>query len=61
MSGAGRALLAAVEAWAIERGYRLLSLNVFDRNVRARALYEKNGFEVDTLRYVKELRRSGDP
>jgi GNAT superfamily N-acetyltransferase len=53
--GVGKALVAAVEAWAAGRGYRLLSLNVFDGNVRARALYEKDGFEVDMLRYVKEL------
>ncbi|MFL6260073.1 MAG: GNAT family N-acetyltransferase [Thermoanaerobaculia bacterium] len=53
--GAGKALMAAVEAWAVGRGYRLLSLNVFEGNVRARALYEKDGFEVDMLRYVKEL------
>jgi GNAT superfamily N-acetyltransferase len=54
--GVGKALVAAVEAWAAGRGYRLLSLNVFDGNARARAFYEKNGFEVDMLRYVKELR-----
>jgi GNAT superfamily N-acetyltransferase len=53
--GVGKALMAAVEVWAVGRGYRLLSLNVFDGNVRARALYEKDGFEVDMLRYVKEL------
>jgi GNAT superfamily N-acetyltransferase len=53
--GVGKALMAAVEAWAAGRGYRLLSLNVFDGNVRARAVYEKNGFGVDTLRYVKEI------
>lgn len=57
--GVGKALVVAVEAWAVGRGYRLLSLTVFDRNVRARALYEKNGFEVDVLRYVKELRGTG--
>jgi ribosomal protein S18 acetylase RimI-like enzyme len=53
--GVGRALLAAVEAWAAGRGYRLLSLNVFEGNVRAQALYKRNGFEVDMLRYVKEV------
>lgn len=53
--GAGKALLAAVEAWAVGRGHRLLTLNVFAGNDRARALYKRNGFEVDMLRYVKEV------
>jgi GNAT superfamily N-acetyltransferase len=54
--GVGRALMAAVEEWAAGRGYRLLTLNVFDGNGRARDLYEKNGFGVDMLRLIKELR-----
>jgi GNAT superfamily N-acetyltransferase len=53
--GVGKALIAAVEVWAAGRGYRLLTLNVFAGNGRARALYERTGFEVDTLRYVKEV------
>jgi GNAT superfamily N-acetyltransferase len=57
--GVGRALMTAVEAWAAGRGYRLLTLNVFEGNRRARALYEKNGFEVDIRRYVKELKPAG--
>ena len=56
--GAGRALMAAVEAWALDRGYRLLTLNVFEGNARARAIYEKNGFSVDMLRCIKELTQS---
>ncbi|HEX4496693.1 MAG TPA: GNAT family N-acetyltransferase, partial [Thermoanaerobaculia bacterium] len=43
------------EAWAVGRGYRLLTLNVFEENRRARALYERNGFGVDMLRLIKEL------
>jgi GNAT superfamily N-acetyltransferase len=54
--GVGRALMAAVEEWAAGRGYRLLTLNVFDGNGRARDLYEKNGFGVDMLRLIKEVR-----
>jgi GNAT superfamily N-acetyltransferase len=57
--GVGKALVAAVEEWAAGLGYRLLSLNVFDGNVHARAFYERNGFEVDMLRLVKELRGTG--
>jgi len=55
--GAGRALMAAVERWATECGYRFLTLNVFAGNERARTLYERAGFSPDTIRYVKELGR----
>jgi len=55
--GVGRALLAAIEAWATERAYRFLTLNVFAGNSRARAVYERAGFGLDTVRYVKELTR----
>lgn len=53
--GAGRALMAAAERWARERGFARLTLNVFERNRRARALYERLGYEPETLRYVKQL------
>jgi GNAT superfamily N-acetyltransferase len=54
--GVGRALMAAIEVWAVGQGYRLLTLNVFEGNTRARNLYERNGFGVDMLRLIKELR-----
>jgi ribosomal protein S18 acetylase RimI-like enzyme len=54
--GVGRALMAAGEEWARGRGYRLLTLNVFARNERARRLYERLGFGEDIVRCVKELR-----
>jgi GNAT superfamily N-acetyltransferase len=54
--GAGRALMAAGEEWARGRGYRLLTLNAFAKNERARRLYERLGFGEDTVKYVKELR-----
>lgn len=54
--GVGRALMEAGEEWARDQGYRLLTLNVFVRNVRARKLYEKLGYGEDTIKYVKELR-----
>lgn len=53
--GVGRALLAGAEAWARSRGYPTLGLSVFERNDRARAAYERAGFGVETLRYVKRL------
>lgn len=54
--GVGRALMAAGERWSSERGHRLLTLNVFDGNVRARRLYETLGFAPDTIKMVKTLR-----
>ena len=53
--GVGRALMERAERWARERGYRRITLNVFDSNHRARALYERTGYAPETRRYVKEL------
>jgi GNAT superfamily N-acetyltransferase len=53
--GAGRALLASAEEWARKQGMSMLTLNVFDGNVRARRVYERGGFAPETLRYVKQL------
>ena len=53
--GVGRALLEHAERWACDRGYRRITLNVFDSNHRARALYERTGYASETRRYVKEL------
>ena len=53
--GAGRALLGAAEAWARARGYGFVTLNVFERNRRARAVYERTGYAAETLRYRKAL------
>ena len=54
-SGAGGALLAASEDWARASGYSVLTLNVFEGNRHARAVYERRGFAPETLRYVKIL------
>jgi GNAT superfamily N-acetyltransferase len=53
--GAGGALIRAAEAWARERGYRTLTLNVFSGNHHAREVYEHLGFEPDTIKYIKAL------
>lgn len=53
--GAGRALLAAAEEWTKARGLSVLTLNVFGGNARARRLYERSGFEAETLRYRKTV------
>src|SRR5918998_5157498 len=48
--GAGRALMAAGEVWARARGFRLLVLNAFASNTRARRLYERLGFGEDMVK-----------
>jgi len=53
--GVGQALMAAAEAWARGRGYRLLSLHVFDGNVRAREFYARLGYHPDVRKLVKPL------
>jgi len=53
--GAGAALMRAAEAWARANGYARLTLNVFEGNNRARQMYERFGYQVETVRYVKVL------
>ena len=54
-TGVGRTLMAHAEAWARERGLTLVTLNVFTQNQRARAFYARAGFEVEMLKYAKQL------
>jgi ribosomal protein S18 acetylase RimI-like enzyme len=54
-TGAGQGLMRAAEEWARGRGYRKLTLSVFEHNRRARRLYEHVGFAPDTIRYLKAL------
>jgi GNAT superfamily N-acetyltransferase len=58
-SGVGRALLEASERWAHEQGFTMLTLNVFESNLRARSLYEHLGYRPETLHYVKMLEGHG--
>jgi ribosomal protein S18 acetylase RimI-like enzyme len=53
--GVGRALLEAGERWARERGYRLVTLNVFRDNERARALYERAGYVAEITKFTKVI------
>ena len=53
--GVARALMDAIEQWARRRGYRHVTLNVFDRNTRAKALYDSLGYELETVVYRKAL------
>jgi ribosomal protein S18 acetylase RimI-like enzyme len=43
-SGAAEALVAALAAWAAQRGVREIQLRVVKANERARRLYEREGF-----------------
>lgn len=58
--GVGRKLMDAGEEWARRRGYRLVSLGVFEGNKRARDLYDRLGYRVDTLKLMKVLDPSSD-
>jgi ribosomal protein S18 acetylase RimI-like enzyme len=53
--GVARALMDAIEQWARRRGYQWVTLNVFDRNARAKALYDGLGYEIETVQYRKPL------
>jgi GNAT superfamily N-acetyltransferase len=53
--GIAAALIRAAEAWARSRGHQSLTLNVFEGNRRARAVYEHSGFRPDTVKYLKTL------
>jgi GNAT superfamily N-acetyltransferase len=53
--GAGGALLDAAEVWSRGLGFRKLTLNVFSGNAHARRVYERRGFEAESLRYVRRL------
>ena len=54
--GIGRGLMDAGESWCRDRGHRLVTLNVFGENSRARELYERLGYAADTTKMVKVLR-----
>ncbi len=53
--GVARALMAAAEAWAAARGDRVVTLNVFAANTRARGVYARLGYLPETLHYRKDL------
>ena len=54
-TGAATALMLAAERRARAQGFTTITLNVFEGNARARRLYEKLGFAVEIVRYVKAL------
>ena len=54
--GIGSALMAAAEAWALDQGFDLLSLDVWSTNDAASAFYRHLGYSVDSLTLIKRLR-----
>jgi ribosomal protein S18 acetylase RimI-like enzyme len=54
-SGVARALMAHAERWTAERGLPLLTLNMFAGNARAQRFYEKGGFQIEMLKFAKQV------
>ena len=51
--GVGSALMDAAASWSKARGDDHITLNVFDGNHRAQALYERHGYAREIIRYRK--------
>ena len=54
--GIGKMLLDSIEEDAASRGALTMTLHVFSRNARARAFYERSGYDDELMRYIKPLR-----
>jgi ribosomal protein S18 acetylase RimI-like enzyme len=59
--GIGSALMQEAESVASSKGAQSMSLHVFAANKRARALYEKQGFDGELLRYYKSIVHEPEP
>lgn len=53
--GVAARLMEAAEEWARRQGFRLICLDVFVNNRRARAFYARQGYQEDSLRLTKPL------
>ena len=53
--GIGHRLMEQAEVWAKAQGYRLLALDVFASNIRARSFYQRLGYMEETMKLIKEL------
>jgi ribosomal protein S18 acetylase RimI-like enzyme len=53
--GTGKLLLEKADDWAKEQKTRWITLNVFEENTHARDVYEKAGYKVEWIKYLKEL------
>ncbi len=54
-SGVGTALMSHANTWAAQRGFQMITLNVFIANRRARDLYERLGFGEEWIRCIRRL------
>jgi GNAT superfamily N-acetyltransferase len=53
--GVAARLMQVAEEWARQQGFRLICLDVFANNQRARAFYARQGYQDDSLRLAKPL------
>jgi ribosomal protein S18 acetylase RimI-like enzyme len=53
--GIARALLNAAEQGAKDSGALTMTLHVFASNTRARAFYDRSGYDGELIRYIKEI------
>ena len=53
--GIGKALIQEIERAVQAQGARSLTLHVFAANTRARAVYERLGYNGELIRYIKHL------
>jgi GNAT superfamily N-acetyltransferase len=54
--GVAARLMEGVEDWARGKGFRLIGLDVFANNQRARAFYRRLGYQEDSLRLTKPIK-----
>ncbi|WP_199191969.1 GNAT family N-acetyltransferase [Chlorogloea sp. CCALA 695] len=54
--GIATALIGLVEAWAIDKGLRAITLQVFQANSSALNLYNQLGYQTQSLSMVKPLK-----
>jgi len=55
--GIGKLLLQTADDWATARKSRWITLNVFEANKHARAVYEKQGYHMEWIKYLKQLEK----
>ena len=59
--GVGRAMMAAAEQWAVERGCILMEVTSNQRRVDAHKFYEGLGYTRTSFRFAREPRRAAAP